>query len=37
MGALNITMPMGKESSENAVRRVLPILQETARAMRNLI
>ena len=37
VGALNVTMPMGKESAENAVRRVLPILQETARAMRNLI
>lgn len=37
VGALNVTMPMGKESSDNAVRRVLPILQETARAMRNLI
>jgi IclR family pca regulon transcriptional regulator len=37
IGALNVTMPMGKESPENAVRRVLPILQETARAMRNLI
>lgn len=36
IGALNVTMPMGKESPENAVRRVLPILQETARAMRNL-
>ena len=37
IGALNVTMPMGKETPENAVRRVLPILQETARAMRNLI
>jgi IclR family pca regulon transcriptional regulator len=36
-GALNITMPMGHESSEDAVARVLPVLQETARAMRNLI
>jgi IclR family transcriptional regulator, pca regulon regulatory protein len=28
---------MGHESSEDAVRRVLPVLQETARAMRNMI
>jgi IclR family pca regulon transcriptional regulator len=37
VGALNVTMPMGKETADNAVRRVLPVLQETARAMRNLI
>ncbi len=37
MGALNVTMPMGNESTDDAVRRVLPVLQETARAMRNLI
>ena len=37
LGALNVTMPMGHESSEDAVARVLPVLQETARAMRNLI
>lgn len=37
MGGLNVSMPMGQESSEDAVRRVLPVLQETARAMRNLI
>ena len=37
VGALNVTMPMGHESSENAVSRVLPVLQETSRAMRNLI
>ncbi len=37
VGALNVTMPMGKETAENALRRVLPVLQETARAMRNLI
>ncbi len=30
-------MPMGHESSEDAVARVLPVLQETAGAMRNLI
>lgn len=37
VGALNITMPMGHESSEDAVARVLPVLRETAQAMRNMI
>jgi IclR family pca regulon transcriptional regulator len=37
MGALNVTMPMGNEGTDDAVRRVLPVLQETARAMRNLL
>jgi IclR family transcriptional regulator, pca regulon regulatory protein len=37
VGALNVTMPMGKESAEHALQRVLPVLQETAKAMRNLI
>ena len=37
VGGLNVSMPMGNESSEDAVARVLPVLQETARAMRNLI
>ena len=37
MGALSVTMPMGHESSEDAVRRVLNVLSETAQAMRNLI
>jgi IclR family transcriptional regulator, pca regulon regulatory protein len=37
VGALNVTMPMGNESTEDAAARVLPVLQETARAMRNLI
>ena len=36
-GGLNVSMPMGHESSDDAVARVLPVLQETARAMRNLI
>ena len=34
VGALNITMPMGHEGSEDAVARVLPVLRETAQAMR---
>lgn len=37
VGALSVTMPMGHESSEEAVGRVLAVLQETARAMRNLL
>jgi IclR family pca regulon transcriptional regulator len=37
VGALNISMPMNHESSEDAVGRVLPVLQETARALRNLL
>jgi len=36
-GALSVTMPMGHESSEEAVGRVLSVLRETAQAMRNLI
>jgi len=35
--ALDITIPMGHESSDDAVARVLPVLRETAHAMRNLI
>lgn len=37
VGALSVTMPMGHESSEDAVARVLSVLSETAQAMRNLI
>lgn len=37
VAALNVTMPMGQESSEDATDRVLPVMQETARAMRNLL
>ncbi len=37
VAALNVTMPIGNESSDDATARVLPVLQETARAMRNLI
>lgn len=37
VGAVNVTMPIGQEPTEDAVARVLPVLQETARAMRNLI
>jgi IclR family transcriptional regulator, pca regulon regulatory protein len=37
VGALSVTMPMGHESSEDAVGRVLGVLNQTAQAMRNLI
>ncbi len=30
-------MPMGHEISDDAVKRVLPVLRDTAQAMRNLI
>jgi IclR family pca regulon transcriptional regulator len=37
VGALSVTMPMAHEATEDAVSRVLAVLQETARAMRNLL
>ena len=37
VAALSVTMPMGHEATEDAVGRVLAVLQETARAMRNLL
>jgi IclR family pca regulon transcriptional regulator len=36
-GALSVTIPMGHESSEDALARVLSVLNETAQAMRHLI
>ena len=36
-GAISITMPINQEASEEAVRRVLPMLQEAARGLRPLI
>jgi IclR family transcriptional regulator, pca regulon regulatory protein len=36
-GAISITMPINQESGEDAVKRVLPVLQEAARGLRNLI
>ncbi|WP_127807061.1 IclR family transcriptional regulator C-terminal domain-containing protein [Hydrogenophaga sp. NH-16] len=36
-GAISVTMPINQESSEDAVKRVLPVLQEAARGLRNLI
>jgi len=37
VAALNVTMPIGHESSEDAVRRVLGVLRETAQVMRPLM
>ena len=37
VGALSIIMPMQHEASADALRRVLPLLKETAQSMRNLI
>ena len=37
VAALSVTMPIGHEAAQDAVARVLPILRETAQAMRNLI
>jgi IclR family pca regulon transcriptional regulator len=35
--APHVTLPVGHAPTEDAVARVLPVLQETARAMRNFI
>lgn len=37
VGALSITMPIGREKSEHAVARTLPVLRETAQAMREMV
>lgn len=37
VGALSVTMPMGHESTTDAVSRVVNVLRETAQALRNLI
>ncbi|QHE88195.1 IclR family transcriptional regulator domain-containing protein [Hydrogenophaga sp. BPS33] len=37
LGALSVTMPMNNESTEVAVKRILPVLQDTARAMRPML
>jgi IclR family transcriptional regulator, pca regulon regulatory protein len=36
-GAISITMPINQELSDDAVKRVLPVLQEAARGLRHLI
>ena len=37
LGAMSVTMPMNNETTEAALARVLPVLQETARSMRHLL
>lgn len=37
LGAMSVSMPMNHESAESAVKRVLPVLQDTARSMRQLL
>ncbi len=37
VAAMSVTMPMQNEGSADAVRRVLPVLQDTARSMRPLL
>lgn len=37
VAAMSVTMPMGFETSDESARRVLPVMNETAQAMRNLI
>jgi len=37
LGALSITMPIRQESQSHAIERVLPVLQETTQAMRELL
>ena len=37
VAAMSVTMPMQNESSEDAAKRVLPVLQDTARSMRPLL
>ncbi len=36
-GALSVTLPIARETRDDAVRRVLPILRDTANSLRNLI
>ena len=36
-GAISITMPINQENTEDAIKRVLPVLQEVARSLRPLI
>jgi len=37
LGAMSVTMPMNNETAEVAVKRILPVLQDTARAMRPML
>lgn len=37
VGAMNVTMPIGHETAEEAVGRTLPVLRDTAYAMRSMV
>jgi len=37
VGAVNVTMPIGHETAEDAIRRTLPVLRETVQAMRGML
>ncbi|WP_137919125.1 IclR family transcriptional regulator C-terminal domain-containing protein [Hydrogenophaga sp. 2FB] len=37
LGAMSVTMPMNNETTALALKRILPVLQETARAMRPML
>lgn len=37
LGALSVTMPVGQETAENALGRVLKVLRETAQALRPMV
>jgi IclR family pca regulon transcriptional regulator len=37
LGAMSVTMPMNNETSEVAVKRILPVLQDTARSARPML
>lgn len=36
-GAISVTMPMNREVTDNALKRLLPVLQEVARSLRSLL
>ncbi|MEY2953526.1 MAG: hypothetical protein RLZZ401_1613 [Pseudomonadota bacterium] len=37
IAALSVTMPIGQEAAKDALARVLPVLRDTAQALRNLV
>jgi hypothetical protein len=37
MGALSVLMPIQGEAADAVVKRVVPVLQEAAQSLRNLI
>lgn len=36
-GAIGVTMPINNEEAEHAIKRILPVLQDTAKSLRNLV